>query len=177
MSETTLKDLVSITGKSGLYRIRSRMDNGIIVESLDERRSKMKINTNFQIAVLQEITIYTLDGSDLHLRSVFQNIREKDGEQTSISHKAKPAELKAYFAEVAPNHDPDRVYPSDIKKIIQWYNILGRENLLEVIDEDAEGNDEGSDSANAADGDESGNSIGEGDNPESRESGQKGPAT
>ncbi len=139
MAETTLKDLVSITGKSGLYRIRSRTDNGIIVESLDERRSKMKINTNFQIAVLQEITIYTLDGSDLHLREVFQNIREQDGEQTRVGHKAKPPELKSYFKEIAPNHDPDRVYPSDIKKIIQWYNILSRENLLSVIDEPAEG--------------------------------------
>jgi hypothetical protein len=138
----SLKDIVSITGKSGLYQIRSRTNNGLIVESLDEKRSKMKINTNFQISVLEEITIYTQDGSDLHLRDVFRSIREQDGEQTRISHKAKPPELKEYFQEVAPTHDPERVYPSDIKKVIQWYNILSHENLLSVIDEDqeAEGN-------------------------------------
>ncbi len=154
MSETTLKDLVSITGKSGLYRIRSRTDNGIIVESLDERRSKMKINTNFQIAVLQEITIYTLDGSDLHLREVFQNIREQDGDQTRIGHKAKPPELKSYFKEIAPNHDPERVYPSDIKKIIQWYNILSRENLISVIDEGEEAEAEQSEEDDQSDADQ-----------------------
>ena len=140
----SLKDIVSITGKSGLYQIRSRTNNGLIVESLDDKRSKMKINTNFQISVLEEITIYTQDGSDLYLRDVFRKIREQDGEQTRISHKAKPPELKEYFEEVAPTHDPERVYPSDIKKVIQWYNILSRENLLSVIDEaqEAEGDDE-----------------------------------
>ncbi len=130
-----LKDIVSITGKSGLYRIISRTNNGIIVESLDERKSKMKINTNFQIAILDEITIYTLDDTDLHLKDVFKNIYQRDGEKTSISHKAKPAELKEYFQEVAPNHDPDRVYPSDIKKILQWYNILSEEDSLGLQDE------------------------------------------
>ncbi len=145
-----LKDIVSITGKSGLYRIISRTNNGIIVESLDERKSKMKINTNFQIAILDEITVYTQDGSDLHLREVFKNIQARDGDQTAIKHKAKPAELKVYFEEVAPNHDPDRVYPSDIKKIIQWYNILSSENMLDLENEEEEnkgeeGNEEGQD--------------------------------
>lgn len=133
-----LKDIVSITGKSGLYRIISRTNNGIIVESLDERKSKMKINTNFQIAILDEITIYTQDDTDLHLRDVFKNIYQRDGEKTSISHKAKPAELNEYFEEVAPNHDPDRVYPSDIKKIVQWYNILSDQDSLSFDEEEEE---------------------------------------
>lgn len=148
---TTLKDLVSITGKSGLYQIRSRTNNGIIVESLDERRSKMKINTNFQIAILAEITIYTQDGSDLYLKDVFKNIRAQDGDQTRINHKAKPAELKTYFGEVAPTHDPERVYPSDIKKIIQWYNILSRENMLSVIDAEDSNSEESEDSGDTND--------------------------
>ena len=133
-----LKDIVSITGKSGLYRIVSRTNSGIIVESMDERKSKMKINTNFQVAVLEEITIYTQDGSDLHLKDVFKNIYNRDGEKTAVSHKAKPNELREYFEEVAPDHDPDKVYPSDIKKIVQWYNILSGHNMLDLEDEEEE---------------------------------------
>ncbi len=143
-----LKDIVSITGKSGLYKILSNTHKGIVVESLDEKKSKFMVEANFQVAVLGDITIYTKDGTDLYLKDIFKKIREKDGDKTSVSHKGKPAELRAYFQEAAPNHDEDRVYPSDIKKIVQWYNILSDNDMLYLIDqEDEEEKEESSDAS------------------------------
>lgn len=139
-----LKDIVSITGKSGLYKILSNTHKGIVVESMDEKKSKFMVDANFQVAVLGEITIYTNDGTDLYIKDIFKKIREKDGDKTSLSHKSKPAELRSYFQEVAPNHDEDRVYPSDIKKIVQWYNILSDNDMLYLIDQQDEEEEEGS---------------------------------
>lgn len=149
-----LSNIVSITGKSGLYQILSRTHNGVVVESLDDRKKKFKVDTNFQIAVLDEITIYTFDESDLHLKDIFYNICKKDGAKTSVGPKEKPAVLREYFDEVAPSHDEDRVYPSDIKKIIQWYNILSEQNLLDFSEYEQKADEEQEKADNSASGSE-----------------------
>lgn len=125
-----LKDIVSITGKPGLYRIVSRTNKSVVVEALDEKRTKFPIHPNYQVAMLEEITIYTDSDEELTLKKVFENIHEKDGKTPSVTHKAEPVKLRDYFKEVAPDHDEERVYLSDIKKLLKWYEILSAAEVI-----------------------------------------------
>lgn len=119
----TLDKILSISGKPGLYKLLTQTRTGFVGESLlDGKRLSVGIRNN--VSVLSEIAIYTLE-EEIPLREVFQKIQKKeDGKKTAISHKDDKLKLEEYFFEVLPNYDEDRVYPSDIKKIIQWYNIL-----------------------------------------------------
>ncbi|MEW2921484.1 DUF5606 domain-containing protein [Muricauda sp. ANG21] len=133
-----LDKILSIGGKPGLYKLLTQTRSGFVGESLlDGKRVTVGIRSN--VSVLSEIAIYTLE-EEVPLREVFQKIKEKeDGKKTSISHKAEKIELEEYFFEILPNYDEDRVYGSDIKKIIQWYNILIDNNISDfVTEEDAE---------------------------------------
>ncbi|WP_127024686.1 DUF5606 domain-containing protein [Flagellimonas beolgyonensis] len=128
-----LDKILSIGGKPGLYKLLTQTRSGFVGESLlDGKRVTVGIRSN--VSVLSEIAIYTLE-EEMPLREVFQKIKEKeDGNKTSISHKAEKIELEEYFFEVLPNYDEDRVYASDIKKIIQWYNILVDNNITEFVE-------------------------------------------
>ena len=119
-----LKDILSITGKPGLYRIVAQTAKGVIVETLDEKRTKMPVQNNYQVAMLEEITIFTDGEEELGLKKVLENIENKDGMTASVTAKDDPAKIKAYFMEVAPGYDTDRVYVSDMKKILKWYEVL-----------------------------------------------------
>ncbi|MBO0322031.1 DUF5606 domain-containing protein [Muricauda sp. CAU 1633] len=133
-----LDKILSIGGKPGLYKLLTQTRSGFVGESLlDGKRVTVGIRSN--VSVLSEIAIYTLE-EEVPLREVFQKIKEKeDGKKTGISHKAEKIELEEYFFEILPNYDEDRVYASDIKKIIQWYNILLDNNISDfVTEEDAE---------------------------------------
>lgn len=133
-----LDKILSIGGKPGLYKLLTQTRSGFVGESLlDGKRVTVGMRSN--VSVLSEIAIYTLE-EEVPLREVFQKIKEKeDGKKTSISHKAEKIELEEYFFEILPNYDEDRVYGSDIKKIIQWYNILIDNNISDfVTEEDAE---------------------------------------
>ncbi|MEL6305807.1 MAG: DUF5606 domain-containing protein [Bacteroidota bacterium] len=118
-----LEKILSIGGKPGLYKLLTQTRTGFVGESLiDGKRVTVGMRNN--VSVLSEIAIYTLE-EEIPLRTVFQKIKEKEaGKKTTISHKAEKIQLEEYFFEVLPNYDEDRVYASDIKKIVQWYNIL-----------------------------------------------------
>lgn len=118
-----LDKILSIGGRPGLFRLLTQTRTGFVGESLlDGKRVTVGMRNN--VSVLSEIAIYTLE-EEVPLREVFQKIKDKEGgKNTSISHKAPKIELEEYFFAVLPNYDEDRVYASDIKKIIQWYNIL-----------------------------------------------------
>jgi len=118
-----LEKILSVAGKPGLYKLITQTRSGFVAESLlDGKRVSVGLRSN--VSVLSEIAIYTLD-EELPLREVFLKIQEKEnGGKTSVSHKDDKLKLEEYFFEVLPNYDEDRVYVSDIKKIIQWYNIL-----------------------------------------------------
>lgn len=135
----TLDKILSISGKPGLYKLLTQTRSGFVGESLlDGKRLSVGIRNN--VSVLSEIAIYTLE-EEIPLREVFQKIKEKEkGGKTSVSHKDDKLKLEEYFFEVLPNYDEDRVYPSDIKKIVQWYNILidkGIKDFSGSDDEDA----------------------------------------
>lgn len=119
----SLEKILSIGGKPGLYRLLAQTRTGFVAESLlDGKRLSLGMTNN--VSVLSEIAIYTLE-EDLPLREVFQKIKEKEeGGKTPVSHKDDKDALEAYFFELLPGYDEDRVYVSDIKKVIQWYNLL-----------------------------------------------------
>jgi hypothetical protein len=130
----TLDKILSISGKPGLYKILTQTRNGFVVESLINQK-KVSVNIHSNISVLSEIAVYTLT-EELPLREVLKKIRDKEvSEQTSISHKDSKDKLEEYFFEVLPDYDEDRVYASDIKKIIQWYNLLQKHGMLDALEE------------------------------------------
>ena len=130
----TLDKILSISGKPGLYKILTQTRNGFVVESLINQK-KVSVNIHSNISVLSEIAVYTLT-EELPLREVLKKIRDKEvSKQTSISHKDSKDKLEEYFFEVLPDYDEDRVYASDIKKIIQWYNLLQKHGMLDALEE------------------------------------------
>jgi hypothetical protein len=127
-----LDEILAISGKPGLYKIVTRTRTGAIVESLLDKK-RITVGPHSNISVLSEIAIYTLH-KEVPLPEVLEKIKKKEnGNATSISHKASKDELEEFFFGVLPDYDEDRVYPSDIKKVIQWYNLLQTHGLLESL--------------------------------------------
>lgn len=123
-----LKTILSVSGKPGLYKLMSSGKNMVIVESLMDNK-KMPIHARDKVVSLGDISIYT-DENEAPLKDILITIKEKEnGAKASIATNAKPEELKKYFEEILPNFDKDRVYPTDIKKIISWYNLLINANI------------------------------------------------
>jgi len=133
----TLDKILSISGKPGLYKLLTQTRNGFVGESLlDGKRLTVGMRNN--VSVLSEIAIYTLE-EEVPLREVLQKIKDKEnGSKTSVSHKDDKLKLEEYFFEILPNYDEDRVYPSDIKKIVQWYNILIDRGITDFSESDDE---------------------------------------
>lgn len=130
-----LDKILSIAGKPGLYKVVAQTRSGFVAESLIDKK-KVSVNMQSNVSVLSEIAIYTLT-EELPLSEVFQKIKTKEqGKPTSISHKDSKEVLEEYFFEVLPDYDEDRVYASDIKKVVQWYNLLQEQNLLAFLDDD-----------------------------------------
>lgn len=130
-----LETVLAISGKPGLYRLVSRGNHNLIVETIDAQKKRFPAFSADKVISLADIAMYT-DEKEVPLRQVLNNIKEKEGgKATSIDYrKASKDELYAYLCEVLPNCDRDRIYPTDIKKLIQWYNILV-ENGLDDFDE------------------------------------------
>lgn len=122
-----LKDIVAINGKPGLYELKAQSKGGFIVESLLDRK-KFPVTATHNISALNEIAIYTYE-DDVPLRLIFKAIAEKEEGKEAINHKESGKVLVQYFREVLPNFDDERVYTSNIKKVIQWYNILASNNF------------------------------------------------
>ena len=121
---TKLSEILAITGKPGLYKLVSRGNNMLIVESLVDGK-RMPTYARDKIVALSDVSMFT-DADDISLSEVLTNAGKKEGlKPVSMDpKKASNPELQAWFDEVLPNWDRDRVYPSDIRKLIQWYNIL-----------------------------------------------------
>ncbi|MDR1623741.1 MAG: DUF5606 domain-containing protein [Tannerellaceae bacterium] len=119
-----LKTILSISGKSGLFKLISQAKNMLIVESLAEKK-RIPVYARDKVISLGDIAIYT-DDEEIPLHKVLTLVKEKEnGQKSSIDlPSAKPEALRAYFAEVLPNFDRTRVYPNDIKKLLSWYNLL-----------------------------------------------------
>jgi len=139
----SLDKILSIGGRPGLYRLLTQTRTGLVAESLLDNK-KVTVGMNSNVSVLSEIAIYTLE-EELPLRAVFQKIQIKEkGGKTSVKHKDDKLSLEEYFFEVLPKYDEDKVYVSDIKKVIQWYNILHDHGITDFTasSEDADKADE-----------------------------------
>jgi dephospho-CoA kinase len=120
-----METILSIAGKPGLYKMVSRGKMNLIVESLDAKHHRMPAFATDRVTSLADIAMYT-DAEDVPLWQVLDNLSKKEeGKVASLNYKkCSSKELRDYFAEVLPNFDQDRVHDSDIKKLLQWYNIL-----------------------------------------------------
>ncbi|HSN48761.1 MAG TPA: DUF5606 domain-containing protein [Flavobacterium sp.] len=123
-----LDKILSISGKPGLYALKTQTRSGFVAESLlDGKKSTVGLKVN--VSLLSEISIYTVS-EEKPLAEVMRNIAIKEDNGPAISHKEDNAKLVAYFLEILPEYDAERVYPSDIKKVLNWYNLLQSKGLV-----------------------------------------------
>ncbi len=123
-----LEKILSIAGKPGLYALKVQTRTGFLVESLLDGK-KMTVSLKVNVSLLSEISIYTYEG-EKPLSEVMRTIAVKEDCGPAISHKEDNAKLIAYFIEILPQYDSERVYPSDIKKVLNWYNLLQSKGLV-----------------------------------------------
>ena len=134
-----LSNLLSITGKGGLFKLVSRTPNSFIVEALEDGH-RFPAFSHDGVATLDNIAIFTEDG-EVSLQSVFQSIFKKENGAAMQMPKDNNA-IKAYFAEILPEYDRERVYVSNMKKVYTWYNLLVAHNLVDLEEEKQEENSE-----------------------------------
>jgi len=137
----SLDKILAISGKPGLFEIVTQTRTGAVVQSLIDRK-RITVGAHSNISILSEIAIYTL-AEEVPLRDVLKKVKDKEeGQPTSVSHKDSKDALEEYFFNVLPDYDEDRVYPSDIKKVIQWYNLLQKNDLLGALETEEVASDE-----------------------------------
>lgn len=131
-----LQTILAISGKPGLYKLVSRAKNSLIIEALDETHRRMPAFAADRITSLADIAMYT-DADDVPLHKVLTSLKDlEQGKPASIDYrKASGDELREYFAKVLPSFDRDRVHNSDIKKLLQWYNILIANGITDFEEE------------------------------------------
>lgn len=129
-----LKDILAISGEGTLFRFIAQGKNAVIVENLETGR-RFSAGATAKVSALEEIAIFTT-GEDMPLGKVMDKIWEKENGGEALSHKLPDADLKKYFAELLPEYDRERVYTSDIKKVLHWYNLLHGLNLLAKEEEE-----------------------------------------
>jgi hypothetical protein len=135
-----LKGILSISGYGGLFKLIKQTKSGFVVESLADKK-RMQAFATSKISTLDDIAIFTEDGEE-HLKDVFRKIFEKEDGKQTISHKVSANELKSFFEALLPNYDKERVYVSDIKKVINWYNLLVEHGLIDLEEDKTEENEE-----------------------------------
>lgn len=131
-----LKEILAISGKPGLYKLISQSRTGVIVESvLDGKRFPVRASQN--VSTLGDIAIYTYS-EEVPLADVFKAIYTKEDGAEAIDHKSPANELTAYFEEILPEYDRERVYNSDIKKVLSWYNLMHKNSMLDFTETEEE---------------------------------------
>lgn len=128
--QVKLKDILAISGKPGLFQFISQGRNSIIVEAFADKK-RMAVQSTTKVSALEDIAIYT-DTDEVPLKEIFKKLNEKEEGKQTIPHKSSPDELKALFEEILPDYDRDRVYVSDIKKVVNWYNLITELDLITV---------------------------------------------
>jgi len=124
----TLDKILAITGKPGLFALKVQTRTGFVAESLLDGK-KVTVGLKSNVSLLSEISVYT-NTEEKPLTEIMRAIAIKEDNGPAISHKEDNAKLVAYFLEILPDYDQDRVYPSDIKKIVNWYNMLQAKELV-----------------------------------------------
>ncbi|WP_109832234.1 DUF5606 family protein [Reichenbachiella versicolor] len=131
-------EIATVSGKGGLFSIVSPTRGGMILETMDDKKKKMVVNMNAKVSVLGEISIYTTDSEGSKpLEDVMKAIHAEYEGDTGLTGSSDPEELKSFLKSVLPTYDEDQVYVSDIKKLVNWYNLLSA-GYPEVFEEQKE---------------------------------------
>ncbi len=160
-----LKDILTVSGQTGLFKFVAKGRNSLIAEHIGSGK-RASFPSTAKINSLEDIALFTT-GEDMKLGELFYRIHRKEEGGAALNHKSPSAELRSYFSDVVPEHDRDRVYASDIKKIVQWYNILQSEDMIELISDETD--EPGTDNAAGTDeagGSEVGGAEGKTDSPD-----------
>ncbi|WP_339607086.1 DUF5606 domain-containing protein [uncultured Roseivirga sp.] len=132
------EEIAAVTGKGGLFRIAKPGRTGIILESMDAQKKKVVVGADAQVSILSEISIYThTEEGATPLADVMRKIHSEFNGDTGLSKTSDPDELKAFLQHILPDYDESRVYVSDIKKLVTWYNLLAKDHP-EVFEEEVE---------------------------------------
>lgn len=132
-----LNEILAISGYGGLFKFVSQGRNGIVVEGLEDKK-RMNAFTHYKVSALSDIAIFT-DEAEVPLREVLKTISETENGGLAFGGKIDEKKLKEYFSKILPTYDREKVYVSDIKKVIVWYNILQRNGITNFEEEKAEG--------------------------------------
>jgi hypothetical protein len=119
-----LKEIISISGKPGLYKVVARSPKSFIVESIEDKKNRFAVSASQQVSLLDEITIYTGSEENLPLKTVFENIDAQKANIAIPAPQANPVDIRAFFKTIAPGYDEEKVYISDMKKILKWHGLV-----------------------------------------------------
>ena len=132
-----LKDIAAVSGKSGLYKVVKPTRTGLILETLDEAKSRLIAGATNKVSLLNEISVFTTgEEVSASLATVLINIHKKYGNTIPIDTKASNNELFSFLGEVLPEFDREKVYPSDIKKLVNWYGLLAKHAPEKFVEEE-----------------------------------------
>lgn len=132
----TIADIATVSGKGGLFKVVAPTKSGVILESLDEAKTKMVATTNHRLSLLHEISIYTTTKEgNVPLEDVFKKVQQDFGDDPGVDGNSDSEELKAFMKSVLPEYDESRVYTSDIKKLVKWYALI-RKHAPEILSEE-----------------------------------------
>lgn len=147
-----IRQILAISGKPGLYKLISRGNRNLIIETVDEKKKRMPAFGTDQVVSLADISIYTDDDKEVSLLSVFESIKNYyDGKAVDLSpKKADQEDIVAFFAKVLPNYDTDRVRVTDMRKVLSWYNILINNGISEFLPKAEEENSKEEESTEAS---------------------------
>lgn len=147
-----IRQILAISGKQGLYKLISRGNRNLIIETVDEKKKRMPAFGTDQVVSLADISIYTDDDKEVSLLSVFESIKNNyDGKAVDLSpKKADQEDIVAFFAKVLPNYDTDRVRVTDMRKVLSWYNILINNGISEFLPKAEEENSKEEESTEAS---------------------------
>jgi hypothetical protein len=131
-----LKEIASVSGKGGLFKILKPTRTGVILETIDDKKTKLVANSSERVSILKEISIYTTgEESSKPLEEVLKSVHKLFGTELKVSGKSSDAELRDFMLKVVPDYDEEKVYCSDIKKLVNWYGILSK-NFSEIFTEE-----------------------------------------
>lgn len=129
----TIADIATVSGKGGLYKVLAPTKSGVILESLDEAKTKMVATANHRLSLLHEISIYTTTKEgNVPLHDVLKKVHKDFGDDPGVDASSDSDELKSFMKSVLPEYDEERVYTSDIKKLVKWYDLI-RKHAPEIL--------------------------------------------
>ena len=149
-----LKDVAAVSGKPGLFKVVKQTRTGLVLESLDGKHTKLITGPHHRVSLLHEISLYTTEyDKTVPLQEIFAKINEEFGEDPGVDGKSDPDELKSFISHVVPDYDKERVYVSDMKKLVSWYILLAKV-APEVFSESETEDEKSSEKSGASEGED-----------------------